>query len=70
MMDHILIYAYTCIGLVGLAIVGMVVFTWVVLRKLRMVPRYFASLIFRGPDGVLLATLIVSFAWIRFRGVL
>jgi hypothetical protein len=37
-MDHVSIYAYTCIGLVGSAIIGMIVFAWIALRKLQVVP--------------------------------
>jgi hypothetical protein len=38
-MDRVSIYAYTCIGLVGSAIIGMIVFAWIVLRKFRPIPR-------------------------------
>jgi hypothetical protein len=38
-MDSVSIYAYTGIGLVGSAIIGMIVFTWIALRKFRIVPR-------------------------------
>jgi hypothetical protein len=38
-MDHVLIYAYTCIGLVGAAILGLLVFVWIALRKFRSIPR-------------------------------
>jgi hypothetical protein len=38
-MDHVSIYAYTCIGLVGSAIIGMIVFAWIVLQKFRPIPR-------------------------------
>jgi hypothetical protein len=38
-MDSISIYAYTCIGLVGSAIIGMIVFAWIALRKFQVVPR-------------------------------
>jgi hypothetical protein len=38
-MDGVSIYAYTCIGLVGLAIIGMIVFTWIALRKFWIVLR-------------------------------
>jgi hypothetical protein len=38
-MDHISIYAYTCIGLVGLAIIRLIVFAWVAVRKFRVIPR-------------------------------
>jgi hypothetical protein len=39
-MDSVSIYAYTCIGLVGSAIIGMIVFAWIALRKFRVVPRW------------------------------
>jgi hypothetical protein len=38
-MGRVLIYGYICIGLVGLSLIGMIVFTGVILRKLRRVPR-------------------------------
>jgi hypothetical protein len=38
-MDRVSIYTYTCIGLVGSAIIGMIVFAWIALRKFRVVPR-------------------------------
>jgi hypothetical protein len=38
-MDRVSIYGYACIGLVGFALIGMIIFTWIVLRKLRRVPR-------------------------------
>jgi hypothetical protein len=38
-MDRVLIYAYTCIGLVGWAIIGLIVFAWVVVRKFQVIPR-------------------------------
>jgi hypothetical protein len=34
-MDRVSIYGYACISLVGSAIIGMIVFAWVVLRRLR-----------------------------------
>jgi hypothetical protein len=37
-MDRVSIYAYVCIGLVGSAIIGMIVFAWVALRKFRPIP--------------------------------
>jgi hypothetical protein len=37
-MDCVSIYAYTCIGLVGAAIIGLIVFSWIALRKFRVVP--------------------------------
>jgi hypothetical protein len=55
MMDHALIYGYICIGLVGISLIGMIIFTGVVLRKLRRVPRrcvYSDDLIPSDPDGV------------------
>jgi hypothetical protein len=39
-MDRVLIYAYTCISLVGSAIIGLIVFAWVVLRKFRVIPQW------------------------------
>jgi hypothetical protein len=33
-MECVFIYGYMSIGLVGLSIIGMIVFAWVVLRKL------------------------------------
>jgi hypothetical protein len=38
-MDRALIYGYICIGLVGSSLIGMIVFAWVVLAKLRRVPQ-------------------------------
>jgi hypothetical protein len=38
-MDRVLIYGYVCIGLMGFSLIGMIVFAWVVLVKLRRVPR-------------------------------
>jgi hypothetical protein len=38
-MDSASIYGYVCIGLVGSSLIGMIVFAWVVLAKLRRVPR-------------------------------
>jgi hypothetical protein len=34
MMECVFIYDYVSIGLMGLSIIGMIVFAWVVLRKL------------------------------------
>jgi hypothetical protein len=34
MMEHVFIYGYICIGLVVCALIGMIVFAWVALRKL------------------------------------
>jgi hypothetical protein len=42
-MDRVLIYGYVCIGLVGFSLIGMIVFTWVVLAKLRRVPRWWVG---------------------------
>jgi hypothetical protein len=39
MMECVLIYGYVCIGLVGCALIGMIVFAWVVLRKLQKASR-------------------------------
>jgi hypothetical protein len=38
-MDRVSIYAYTCIGLVGSAIIGVIIFAWIALRKLWIVPQ-------------------------------
>jgi hypothetical protein len=38
-IDRVSIYGYTCISLVGSALIGMIVFAWIVLRKLRRVPQ-------------------------------
>jgi hypothetical protein len=37
-LDCISIYAYTCIALVGSAIIGLIVFAWVAIRKFRVIP--------------------------------
>jgi hypothetical protein len=34
MMEHVFIYGYMCIGLMGCALIRMIVFAWVALRKL------------------------------------
>jgi hypothetical protein len=39
MMEHVFIYGYVCIGLVGCALLGMIVFAWVALRKLHKASR-------------------------------
>jgi hypothetical protein len=38
-MDRVLIYGYVCIGLVGFSLIGMIVFAWIVLTKLRRFPQ-------------------------------
>jgi hypothetical protein len=38
-LDRISIYAYTCIALVGSAIIGLIVFAWIAIRKFRVIPR-------------------------------
>jgi hypothetical protein len=38
-IDRVSIYAYTCISLVGSAIIGMVVFALIVLRRLQRILR-------------------------------
>jgi hypothetical protein len=38
-MDRVSIYGYMCISLVGSALIRMIVFAWIVLRKLQRVPR-------------------------------
>jgi hypothetical protein len=39
-MDRALIYGYICIGLVGVSLIGMVIFAGIVLRKLQRVPQW------------------------------
>jgi hypothetical protein len=39
MMERVFIYGYVCIGLVGCALIGMIVFAWVALRKLHKASR-------------------------------
>jgi hypothetical protein len=39
MMEHVFIYGYVCIGLVGCALIGLIVFAWVAIRKLNKAPR-------------------------------
>jgi hypothetical protein len=39
MMEHVFIYGYVCIGLVGSALIGMIVFAWVAPRKLHKASR-------------------------------
>jgi hypothetical protein len=71
-MDRVLIYGYVCISLVGFSLVGMIIFAWIVLRKLRRVPRrwvYSDSLTYGESDRFSSVPLITSFGWIRFRGV-
>jgi hypothetical protein len=38
-MERVFIYGYVCIGLMGCALIGLIVFTWVALRKLYKAPR-------------------------------
>jgi hypothetical protein len=37
-MEHVFVYGYMSIGLVGASIIGMIVFVWIILRKLQRVP--------------------------------
>jgi hypothetical protein len=39
MIDRVFVYGYVCIGLVGCALLGLIVFTCVALKKLYQVPR-------------------------------
>jgi hypothetical protein len=39
MIDRVLVYGYVCIGLVGCALLGLIIFTCVALKKLHQVPR-------------------------------
>jgi hypothetical protein len=34
MIECVFIYGYVCIGLVGCALIGLIVFAWVAIRKL------------------------------------
>jgi hypothetical protein len=38
-LDRVSVYAYTCIALVGSAIIGLIVFAWIAIRKFRVIPR-------------------------------
>jgi hypothetical protein len=38
-LDRVSIYAYTCIVLVGSAIIGLIVFAWIAIRKFWVIPR-------------------------------
>jgi hypothetical protein len=39
MIDRVFIYGYVCIGLVGCALLGLIIFMCVALKKLHQVPR-------------------------------
>jgi hypothetical protein len=39
MMEHVFIYRYVCIGIVGLALIGLVVYSWLAIQRLTGVPR-------------------------------
>jgi hypothetical protein len=39
MVEHVFIYGYVCIGIVGLALLGLIVFSWIAIRRLTRVPR-------------------------------
>jgi hypothetical protein len=71
-MNHVLIYGYICIGLVGFSLIGMIVFTWIILMKLQRIPRWWVypdNLIYDESDRLSAVRLIVSSGWIRFQGV-
>jgi hypothetical protein len=38
-MERVFIYGYVCIGLMGCALIGMIIFSWVALRKLHKASR-------------------------------
>jgi hypothetical protein len=40
MIDRVFVYGYVCIGLVGCALLGLILFTCVALKKLHQVPRW------------------------------
>jgi hypothetical protein len=39
MIDHVFVYGYVCIGLMGCALLGLITFTCMALKKLHQVPR-------------------------------
>jgi hypothetical protein len=39
MIDRVFVYGYVCIGLMGCALLGLILFTCVALKKLHQVPR-------------------------------
>jgi hypothetical protein len=39
MVEHVFVYGYVCIGIVGLALIGLVVFSWLAIRRLTRVLR-------------------------------
>jgi hypothetical protein len=54
-MESVTVYGYICIGLVGCALLGLIAFTYIALRRLRQVPQrwvYFCLLICVHPKGV------------------
>jgi hypothetical protein len=38
MMDRVFVYGYVCIGLMGCALLGLIIFTCVALKKFHQVP--------------------------------
>jgi hypothetical protein len=34
MMEHVFIYGYLCIGIVGFALLGLLVFSWIAIQRL------------------------------------
>jgi hypothetical protein len=40
MVERVFIYGYVCIGIVGLALLGLIVFSWIAIRRLTRVPRW------------------------------
>jgi hypothetical protein len=48
MMESVTVYGYVCIGLVGCALLGLIAFTYIALRKLWQVPHRCVYFIFRS----------------------
>jgi hypothetical protein len=38
MVERVFVYGYVCIGIVGLALMGLIVFLWLAIRRLTRVP--------------------------------
>jgi hypothetical protein len=72
MMENVFIYGYICIGIVGLALLGLLVFSWIAIRRLTRLPRRWVPFVRRPcvrPNGVAQVVWIVSSNWKPFRGV-
>jgi hypothetical protein len=48
MMESVTVYGYVCIGLVGCALLGLIAFTYIALRRLRQVPHRWVYFVFRS----------------------